>query len=69
MLDPRQGDFPRGKVPTVKDALRSIHWKLDDRPIAMKLYEFAAIDGPVDCFLERPAEHENDEHQQHIVQT
>ena len=43
---PRQGDFPRGKVPPVKDALRSIHWKLDDRPIAMKFYEFATIDGP-----------------------
>src|SRR5262249_7925818 len=27
-------------------ALRSIHRKLDDRPISMKLYEFAAIDGP-----------------------
>ena len=46
MLDPRQGDFPRGNVPTAKDALRSIHWKLDDRPIAMKLYESATIDGP-----------------------
>ena len=46
MLDPRQGDFPRGNVPTVKDALRTIHWKLDDRPISMQLYEFAAIDGP-----------------------
>jgi hypothetical protein len=44
MLDPRQGDFSRGNVPTVKDALRSIHWKLDDRPISMQLYEFAAID-------------------------
>src|SRR6266404_2170488 len=43
---PWQGDFPSGNVPTVKDALRSIHWKLDDRPISMKLYEFAAIDGP-----------------------
>ena len=43
---PWQGDFPRGSVPTVIDALRSIHWKLDDRPISMKLYEFAAIDGP-----------------------
>jgi hypothetical protein len=43
---PWQGDFPRGNVPTVKDALRSIHWKLDDRPISMKLYEFAATDGP-----------------------
>src|SRR5262249_41700684 len=43
---PRQDDFPRGNVPTGKDALRSIHWKLDDRPISMKLYEFAAIDGP-----------------------
>ena len=41
-----QGDFPRGNLPTVKDALRSIHWKLDHRPIAMKLYEFATIDGP-----------------------
>ena len=46
MLDPRQGDFPRGNVPTVKDALRSIHWKLDDRPIAKKRYEAAAIDSP-----------------------
>ena len=43
---PWQDDFPRGNVPTGKDALRSIHWKLDDRPISMKLYEFAAIDGP-----------------------
>jgi hypothetical protein len=43
---PWQDDFPRGNVPTVKDALRSIHWKLDDRPIAMELYESAAIDGP-----------------------
>ena len=43
---PWQGDFPRGNVPTGKDALRSIRWKLDDRPISMKLYEFAAIDGP-----------------------
>src|SRR5262249_23446908 len=43
---PRQDDFPRGHVPTGKDALRSIHWNLDDRPISMKLYEFAAIDGP-----------------------
>ena len=43
---PWQGDFPRGNVPTGKDALRSIHRKLDDRPISMKLYEFAAIDGP-----------------------
>ena len=43
---PWQGDFPRGNVPTVKDALRSIHWKLDDRPISMEFYEFAAIDGP-----------------------
>src|SRR5262245_8387307 len=42
---PWQGDFPRGKVPTGKGAL-SVHWKLDDRPISMKLYEFAAIDGP-----------------------
>jgi hypothetical protein len=43
---PWQGDFPRGSVPTVIDALRSVHWKLDDRPISMELYEFAAIDGP-----------------------
>jgi hypothetical protein len=43
---PRQNDFPRRNVPTVKDALRSVHWKLDDRPISMQLYEFAAIDGP-----------------------
>jgi hypothetical protein len=43
---PWQGDFSRSNVPTVKDALRSIHWKLDDRPISMELYEFAAIDGP-----------------------
>jgi hypothetical protein len=43
---PWQDDFPRGNVPTGKDALRSIHWKLDDRSISMKLYEFAAIDGP-----------------------
>ena len=43
---PWQGDFPRGNVPTVIDALRSIHWKLDDRPISMEFYEFAAIDGP-----------------------
>ena len=43
---PWQGDFPPRNVPTVKDALRSIYWKLDDRPISMKLYEFAAIDGP-----------------------
>jgi hypothetical protein len=43
---PWQDDFPRGNVPTGKGALRSIHWKLDDRPISMKLYEFAAIDGP-----------------------
>ena len=42
---PWQGDFPRGNVPTVKGAL-SVHWKLDDRPISMKLYEFAAIDDP-----------------------
>jgi hypothetical protein len=32
-----QGDFPRGNVPTVKGALRSIHRNLDDRPISMKL--------------------------------
>jgi hypothetical protein len=43
---PWQGDFPSGNVPTVKDALRSIHWKFDDRPISMQLYEFAASDGP-----------------------
>ena len=43
---PWQDDFPRGNVPTVKDALRSIHWKFDDRPISMQLYKFAAIDGP-----------------------
>ncbi len=43
---PWQGDFPRGNVPTVEDALRSVHWKLDDCPISMKLYEFAASDGP-----------------------
>jgi hypothetical protein len=43
---PWQGDFPRGNVPTGKDARRSIHRKLDDRPISMKLYEFTAIDGP-----------------------
>src|SRR5215470_18055029 len=43
---PRQDDFPRGNVPTAKGALRSIHRNLDDRPISMKLYEFAAIDGP-----------------------
>src|SRR5262245_61133030 len=43
---PWQGDFPRGNVPTGKDALRSIHRNLDDRPISMKLCEFAAIDGP-----------------------
>jgi hypothetical protein len=30
----------------VKDALRSVHWKLDDRPISMQLYKFAATDGP-----------------------
>ena len=42
---PWQDDFPRGNVPTGKGAL-SIHWKLDDRPISTKLYEFAAIDGP-----------------------
>ena len=28
---PWQDDFHRGNVPTVKDALRSIHWKLDVR--------------------------------------
>ena len=43
---PWQGDFPSGNVPTVKDALRSVHWKLDDRPISVQLYEFAASDGP-----------------------
>jgi len=43
---PWQGDFPRGNVPTVKDALRFVHWKLDDRPISTQLYKFAAIDGP-----------------------
>jgi hypothetical protein len=43
---PWQGDLPGGNVPTVKDALRSIHWKLDDRSISMELYEFAASDGP-----------------------
>ena len=43
---PWQDDFPRGNIPTGKDALRSIHRQLDDRPISMKLYEFAAIDGP-----------------------
>jgi hypothetical protein len=43
---PWQGDFPRGSVPTVIDALRSVRWKLDDRPISMELHEFAAIDGP-----------------------
>jgi hypothetical protein len=43
---PWQGDFPRSNVPTGKDALRSIHRKLDDSPISMKLYEFAATDGP-----------------------
>jgi hypothetical protein len=43
---PWQDDFPSGNVPTVKDALRSIHWKLDDRPISMQLYKFAAMDGP-----------------------
>jgi len=42
---PWQGDLPRGNIPTVKGAL-SVHWKLDDRPISMKRYEFAAIDGP-----------------------
>src|SRR5215470_3742794 len=42
---PWQGDFPRGNVPTVKGAL-SVRWKLNDRPISMKLYEFAAIDRP-----------------------
>ena len=42
---PWQGDFPRGNIPTVKGAL-SVHRKLDERPISMKLYEFAAIDGP-----------------------
>jgi hypothetical protein len=42
---PWQGDFPRGNVPTAKGTL-SVHWKLDDRPISMKLYEFAAIDRP-----------------------
>ena len=42
---PGQDNFPRGNVPTGKGAL-SVHWKLDDRPISMKLYEFAAIDGP-----------------------
>src|SRR5262249_39285414 len=42
---PWQDDFPRGNVPTGKGAL-SVHWKLDDRPISMKLYEFAAIDRP-----------------------
>jgi hypothetical protein len=42
---PWQDDFPRGNVSTVKGAL-SVHWKLDDRPISVKLYEFAAIDGP-----------------------
>jgi hypothetical protein len=34
---PWQDDFPRDNVPTGKDALRSIHWKLDGRPISMKL--------------------------------
>jgi hypothetical protein len=29
---PWQGDFPSRNVPTIKDALRSVHWKLDDRP-------------------------------------
>ena len=43
---PWQGDFPSGNVPTVKDALRSVHWKLDDRPISVQFYKFAAIDGP-----------------------
>jgi hypothetical protein len=43
---PWQGDFPSRNVPTIKDALRSVHWKLDDRPISMQLYEFAASDGP-----------------------
>jgi hypothetical protein len=43
MLDPWQGDFPRGDLPGVMDALRSIHWKLDDRRISMELYKFAGF--------------------------
>ena len=43
---PWQGDFPAGNVPTVEDALRSVHRKLDDSPISMEFYEFAASDGP-----------------------
>src|SRR5262249_56114284 len=39
------GACPRRNGQTVKGAL-SVRWKLNDRPISMKLYEFAAIDGP-----------------------
>jgi hypothetical protein len=43
---PWQGEFRRINVSTVKDALRSIHWNVDDCPTSMQLDHFAAINGP-----------------------
>jgi hypothetical protein len=56
---PWQDDFPGGNVATVKDALRFIHWKLDDRPISMELYEFAAFRKPVHGLAAAPNRHAN----------
>jgi hypothetical protein len=43
---PGQTDFGRIDISTVKDALGSMQWDVDDCPVSMQLDEPAAVDGP-----------------------
>src|ERR1700730_5672978 len=58
LLGPGQSDFGRIDISTVKDALGSMHWDVDDCPVSMHLDEPAAVDGPYQTgaagIVERP---------------
>jgi hypothetical protein len=46
LLGPGQSDSGRIDISTVKDALGSMQWDVDDCPVSMQLDEPAAVDGP-----------------------
>jgi hypothetical protein len=45
-LAPRQGDLRHVDIATVEDTLGSVHWDVDNCPVAMELNEPAAVEGP-----------------------
>src|ERR1700746_2455940 len=45
-LAPRQGNLRHVDIATVEDTLGSVHWDVDNCPVAMELNEPAALEGP-----------------------